>query len=232
MASDTGLWTYRRAGCTGGVAEVGAVLGRQVALPLHFHDEDQLAFVIAGQRRFVIGQSLHGAGPGRSVHIRAGTPHRSLAEGVDVVCLNLYLAPGCHDVPALQAALTARWRSGASFDEATLYTLAEAHRIAAPAMLVGAERPGPAPTITQTIEQAARAAGLTREAYSRRFRRRHGMPPETHRLLLRVNEARRGLRAGAPIAEVAVAAGFADQSHLGRIFRRVFGVTPGRYRAG
>ncbi|HQD84819.1 MAG TPA: aldehyde dehydrogenase family protein, partial [Quisquiliibacterium sp.] len=56
-----------------------------------------------------------------------------------------------------------------------------------------------------------RATGLTREAYSRRFRRLHGMPPETHRLLLRVNEARRGLRAGAPIAEVAL-------SRLGRIY--------------
>ena len=33
------------------------------------------------------------------------------------------------------------------------------------------------------------------------------------------------------LAEVAIDAGFADQSHLTRAFRRVTGVTPGQYRA-
>jgi transcriptional regulator GlxA family with amidase domain len=33
-----------------------------------------------------------------------------------------------------------------------------------------------------------------------------------------------------PLAEVALASGFADQSHLGRRFRSGYGVTPGEYR--
>jgi AraC-like DNA-binding protein len=36
---------------------------------------------------------------------------------------------------------------------------------------------------------------------------------------------------GRPIAEAAIDAGFADQSHMTRAFVRQFGVTPGRYVA-
>jgi AraC family transcriptional regulator len=34
----------------------------------------------------------------------------------------------------------------------------------------------------------------------------------------------------APLSEVAVAAGFYDQSHMNRVFRRMVGRTPGEYR--
>ena len=35
----------------------------------------------------------------------------------------------------------------------------------------------------------------------------------------------------APLADVALAAGFADQSHLGRTFKRIMRTTPAAYRA-
>jgi AraC-like DNA-binding protein len=37
------------------------------------------------------------------------------------------------------------------------------------------------------------------------------------------------LRAGLPIAIVAAEAGFYDQAHLTRHFKRIVGLTPGRY---
>jgi AraC-like DNA-binding protein len=37
------------------------------------------------------------------------------------------------------------------------------------------------------------------------------------------------VRAGVPLAELALAAGFADQAHFTRMFRSTLGVTPGRY---
>ena len=83
-----------------------------------------------------------------------------------------------------------------------------------------------------TVSQAAQRAGMSREGFSRQFRRRHGMPPHAFWLLEKLNDARRLLRTGEPIAAVAAETGFSDQSHLGRCFRRAFGVAPGRYRAG
>ena len=63
------------------------------------------------------------------------------------------------------------------------------------------------------------------------FRRDVGVSPHVYQTHLRLHEAKRLLAAGIPIAEVALAVGFADQSHLNRHFRRhLHGVTPGRYR--
>jgi AraC-like DNA-binding protein len=45
----------------------------------------------------------------------------------------------------------------------------------------------------------------------------------------RIALAQRLIRAGCDLAEVAVRAGFYDQSHLTRWFVRQFGVTPSRY---
>lgn len=222
----SGQWTYWRTSEMENVLEIGVVRGRQVALPVHFHDEDQLVFVVLGQRRFVMGRALFSAAAGQSVFIPAGFAHQSLAECVDVVCLNFYLSPGCYDIEGLRSTLTAWWCNRLPFDQSALTAALEAHRVRAlPVVsLVDLSR------ALKPVREAAQEAGLTREGYSRRFHRLHGVPPETHNLLLRANLARRGLQAGLPIAEVAAATGFADQSHLGRVFRRVFGVTPGRYR--
>jgi len=63
----------------------------------------------------------------------------------------------------------------------------------------------------------------------RRFRAETGLAPYEYVVSRRIEEARRLLAAGLPPAEVSVRAGFADQSHLNRHFRRIVGVTPGRF---
>ncbi len=215
----------------GGVVEVGLVRGREVALPAHFHDEAQLVFVLAGRRHLVIGAEPVTLGPGEGLMIPAGTPHRSLADPGGVACINLYAAPGALAGADLLADLgRARRRS-------------EAHAVASLSELLGPGRPraespwtgagprtpeGPRPTVG---DEAARA-GLSREGFTRRFRRLHGLPPQASWRQERLNDARRLLRAGWPPAAVAAETGFADQSHLGRSFLRAFGVTPGRFLAG
>jgi AraC-like DNA-binding protein len=62
------------------------------------------------------------------------------------------------------------------------------------------------------------------------FRAAVGMPPHAYQIQLRVARAKELLRAGMPIAAVAVEVGFVDQSHLTRHFKRLVGVPPGRYR--
>ncbi|WP_157098761.1 AraC family transcriptional regulator [Novosphingobium rosa] len=54
-----------------------------------------------------------------------------------------------------------------------------------------------------------------------------GMTPHGHVLHARVEFARRLLLDGMPAAQAALAAGFSDQAHLIRHFRRHYGVTPG-----
>ena len=56
-----------------------------------------------------------------------------------------------------------------------------------------------------------------------------GMSPHAYQRQARVRRACALIRLGQPLADVAAAAGFADQAHLTRVFRRVVGVTPGVY---
>ena len=72
--------------------------------------------------------------------------------------------------------------------------------------------------------------GLDPFALLRGFSRAYGLPPHAWLLQERVRRAKRLLADGRTPADVAGAVGFADQSHLTRHFRRILGVTPGRYR--
>jgi AraC-like DNA-binding protein len=83
-----------------------------------------------------------------------------------------------------------------------------------------------------SADDLARAVGLTRFQLYRQFRERYGLAPSAYLRQVRLREARRRLAAGAAIAEVAFATGFADQSHLTRWFRRTYGITPRAYQQG
>jgi AraC-like DNA-binding protein len=63
----------------------------------------------------------------------------------------------------------------------------------------------------------------------RAFSREYGMPPHRYLTGRRVDLARRHLLAGLPPAEVAVLAGFYDQSHLTRHLNKMLGISPARY---
>lgn len=65
------------------------------------------------------------------------------------------------------------------------------------------------------------------------FKRTIGLTPHAYLTQLRLKAAIRELKAGAPIADAALASGFYDQSALTRHFKRSFGITPLQYqRAG
>jgi AraC-like DNA-binding protein len=58
-----------------------------------------------------------------------------------------------------------------------------------------------------------------------------GMPPHAYHLQQRIRLAQRRLATGESVTDVAQHLGFSDQAHLTRLFKRLTGVTPGRYRA-
>jgi AraC-like DNA-binding protein len=74
-----------------------------------------------------------------------------------------------------------------------------------------------------------RVAGLDRFTLARAFRSAFGTAPHRYLVARRVTAARRMIGDGTPLAEIAAACGFADQSHLNRHFRAHTGITPGRY---
>lgn len=83
-----------------------------------------------------------------------------------------------------------------------------------------------------TLAAAAETLGAHPTHLVRAFTRRFGLPPHRYLTGRRVDLARRMLLADRPAAEVATAAGFYDQPHLTRHFRRLLGTTPARYAAG
>jgi len=72
-------------------------------------------------------------------------------------------------------------------------------------------------------------AGADRFTVARAFRRAFGTSPDRYRVLRRVALARTAIEGGEPLARAAAGAGFADQSHLTRQFKRCYGMTPARW---
>jgi AraC-like DNA-binding protein len=80
------------------------------------------------------------------------------------------------------------------------------------------------------LDDLAAVTGVDRFRLSRAFKAAFGLAPHAYLVQLRLAKARQLLAAGQPPAQVAMTLGFADQSHLGRWFRRAYGLTPAHYR--
>lgn len=85
------------------------------------------------------------------------------------------------------------------------------------------------PATPASLTELAALAGLTRFHFLRSFARATGLTPHAFQVQARLHLARRLILSGKPLAEVAAEAGFADQSHLTRLFTRSYGVAPGSY---
>ncbi len=79
------------------------------------------------------------------------------------------------------------------------------------------------------LDEAARLVHAHPAHLVRAFSGAYGIAPHQYLMSRRVDHARRLLLEGRPPGEVATATGFYDQSHLTRHFRKLVGVTPGRY---
>ena len=82
-----------------------------------------------------------------------------------------------------------------------------------------------------SLEHLSQLAGMSRYQLIRAFHTATGMTPHAYQLNLSVNRARHRLHAGAALADIACDLGFADQSHLQRVFKAHTATTPGRYRS-
>ncbi len=77
----------------------------------------------------------------------------------------------------------------------------------------------------------ARLVGLSRAEFFLRFAKTMRMTPNRYLQAIRIERAKELLRRpDLTLAEVALASGFADQSHMTRTFRRLSGTTPATFR--
>lgn len=77
-----------------------------------------------------------------------------------------------------------------------------------------------------SLEELEGATGHGRWQLSRDFRAMFATSPYRYLTLRRLDLARRMMREGGAIAEIAHACGFSDQSHFGRAFKQTYGLTP------
>lgn len=148
---------------------------------------------------------------------------------------------------------TAVWRLGevAEYGGASLLEVQTLQAVVLRRMLMHAERPPRSAQVGDvgatrrardylcdrrcdavSLDELAAVAGIGRFQLLRAFQRRYGVPPHAFQIQLRIERARTMLRGGMPPALVSAETGFYDQSHFGRHFRHIVGVTPGYYAQG
>lgn len=83
-----------------------------------------------------------------------------------------------------------------------------------------------------SLDDIAGVAGVSRFHFCRAFKKKMGLPPHAYQIQLRIERAKAMMLAGTPISQVSTMAGFYDQSHFNRHFKRIVGVSPGTFAKG
>jgi AraC family transcriptional regulator len=82
-----------------------------------------------------------------------------------------------------------------------------------------------------SLAQVAAQCDLSREHFSRTFKITTGLTPHQWRQICRIDAVKQLLTGSSrSIADIALTCGFADQSHLTRVFGRIVGTSPGQWR--
>lgn len=225
-----------------------------LSLPSHDHPEATIAVVLRGgfAGRWASGEGA--CGPGTLIVEPAGSPHanRFGPDGALVVTVQptSTVSIRLHD-PGRSASLEAQalaWRAAAELRAQDDLTPIALEGLSLELLALAGRSPDES---SQTTDWLDRATEMVEEQYARplalgvvaaevgvqpvrlarRFRARHGRSVGTYLREVRVRRAAARLADGNdPIAEIALAVGFADQSHLHRWFVRLMGETPARYR--
>ncbi|EQA45137.1 DNA-binding helix-turn-helix protein [Leptospira broomii serovar Hurstbridge str. 5399] len=80
-----------------------------------------------------------------------------------------------------------------------------------------------------SVPELAKESGFSETRFMHLFKEQLGLPVRQYQLWLRLQEAAYLLKEGGNLTEAAHAAGFADQAHLSRTFKKMFGVQPSRF---
>lgn len=82
-----------------------------------------------------------------------------------------------------------------------------------------------------SLDDLCALSGYSAGHLVRGFRQHFGITPHAYLVNRRIQLGQRQLKAGMPIAEVALNMGFSDQAHFQRVFKRLVAATPAQYRS-
>lgn len=82
-----------------------------------------------------------------------------------------------------------------------------------------------------SLETLAQVSNLSKYYFLRTFKKHMGMTPHAYILQQKIQQAKKEILLGHPISQAAFDAGFADQSHFNRNFKKLYGYTPKRLRS-
>ena len=211
--------------------------GRDSLLPSHAHERACLAVVIDGTFDESAGGARRVLAP-ESVIVRpSGEVHCDRVAG-DGRCLNIELPRGFGVAPAfrsrdpLAAALCNAFERGESFSIESLILNVVTGRVPPDWLMAVRKRLHDSAGERMTLSDFADFAGVHPVHLAATFHRYYGVPVATYLRGVRIDVACRQLaESDAPIADIAFAAGFADQSHFGRTLKHFAGKTPAQFRA-
>lgn len=219
----------------------------------HFHDTYSFGLIVGGVERCDVRRSRQFFEPGAVPMFNPGEVHDggpATAKGWSyrMVYLDAALVEGERIFPSVQRrdapAVAAVRRVFDAIDCGSELGIEEALSGALDILLDKADRDRGAPTALSKVRELIDAhccealhlqdlsdlIGSSATRLLRAFEAAYGLTPHRYQQSRRIAKARRMILGGAPLAEVAAACGYSDQSHLNRWFLRVHGTTPGRLR--
>jgi AraC family transcriptional regulator len=246
--------------CRDGLTVSTVTLNAGVKFGWHAHTHDQLCVVLEGRYEERCDTRVVALRAGSVLWRQAGEMHANLIGGDDVEVILIDMEPKRSKGFGLYSAGRAAYFVSGTFDEIHRELASEmrrsdqASRIAIEGLVyLLAARAGRHCTLPKSgvpewlskvveqvrseysrrlsLSQVATAAGVHPVTASVAFRRHFGKPFGEYVTVLRIAHARKELEnTQRPIAEIAQEAGFYDESHMGRVFRRRFQVSPGALR--
>jgi len=225
-----------------------------LTLPIHDHRDATIAVVLRGgfEGRWAWGRGT--CAPGALIVEPAGAQHSNAfgPDGAVVVAVQptQALAASLDDPSRAPspAALALAWRAASELHVVDDLTPIALEGLSLELLAIARRTAAPSPRIAPWLERAtelveeqyarplalrvvAEEVGVHPVHLARSFRAHHGRSVGTYLREVRVGRAAARLATGnESIVEIALAVGFADQSHLHRWFVRLIGETPARYR--
>lgn len=80
-----------------------------------------------------------------------------------------------------------------------------------------------------TLQELADLGGLSPFHLQKQFLKQFGLSPQEYIISCRIHDAKEQIQSGTLLTEAALNSGFSDQSHFSRHFKKVIGISPGRF---